>query len=191
LPVLSSYGRESKELKPWMHFAVATVLAFGSIFFAWIWFVSGQSCIPTPLGVQGCTFNPRQANISFVSLAFDCALLTCIESVIGFKSRKVGKLVPEPARQHKFRVWGIWLMIIGAIIAFAGFYEVNNTLVMCPAGGCSASEIMTIYGPLYAIFYSGMTLVVLGDPLILATKFMKTLKPLQRDNAVNKVNLQN
>ena len=157
-----------------MHFGVAAILAFGTLFFAWIWFVSGRSCIPTPFGVQGCTFIPSQANISFVSLAFYCALLTCIESVIGLKSRKFGKLVPEPARQHKFRVPGTWLIVIGAFIAFVGFYLVNSTSVMCPAGGCSASEIMAIYGPLYAMFYGGMILVVLGDLLILSTKFMKS-----------------
>ena len=167
---------------------VAAILAFGTFLYAWLWFESGQSCIPTPLGVKGCTFIPIQGNISFVSLALFCALLTCIESIIGLKSRKiVGKLVPEPARQHNSRVFGTCLIVVGAFIAFAGFYPANNTFVMCPLSGCFATEIMTIYSPLYAIFIGGMILVVLGDFLILSTKFMKSPLEIQHNGGITTI----
>ena len=166
---LPKEGPSPIPLKSLAHFAVAAVLAFGAFFFTWAWFVSGQFCFESP-----CSFNPNLANTSFVSLGFYCAFLVSAESVIGWKSRGIGNFTKESPRQHKFRMVGIWLMVIGALIAFAGFYDLNNTLVSCPAGGCSASALMSIYGPMYGMFYAGMILVALGDVLIMKTKFMKT-----------------
>jgi hypothetical protein len=170
-------------LKAFGHFAVAAVLTFATYFFTWIWFVSGQVCSDV---YGSCTFEPSYANVSFISLGILCGFLACTETVIAFKSRNLGSITSESPRQHKFRIMGIWSMVIGALIAFAGFYDFNNMLVSCPADGCSASALMGIYGPIYAMFYSGMILVALGDLLVMATKFMKirpipiqTEKPIQ------------
>jgi hypothetical protein len=168
----------------WVHYVLAAILAFGSFFFAWIWFVphTGPNCSPI------CNYNPSQSNISFLSVAIFCALLACVESVIGFKSRnyEVGNPVlgPSSKRQYKFRIFGILFLVIGTFVAFAGFYLLNsasfqNSLLvpLCFPRGCSPSEIMAINAPWYAIFYGGMILVVLGEALILGSKFLRTVKP--------------
>jgi hypothetical protein len=177
----------------WVHYVLATILAFGTFFFVWIWFMphTGPDCSPI------CNYDPSQSNISFLSVAICCALLTFIESVIGFKSRndEVGKpVVPEPSskRQRKFRILGILFLLIGTFVAFAGFYQLNSTsfqnsllVPLCFPRGCSPSEIIAINSPFYAILYGGMILVGLGEVLILATKFMRTVKPLQTPTLTN------
>src|SRR5579863_1972358 len=118
-----------------MHFLVAAILAFGAFFFTYIWYVSGQYC-----GEISCYFSPSYANASFASLGFFCAFLVDTESVIGLKSKTVNNIV-ESQRQRKFRLTGIWLMVIGTFIALAGLYALNNTMVMCPANGCSPAAL--------------------------------------------------
>lgn len=172
----------------WVHYVLAAILASGAFFFAWIWVVPGQDCSLI------CTYNPSETNLSFVSVAIYCALLTCVESVIGFKSRNdVGKVVPEPSKRlRQFRILGTLFLMIGTFVTFAGFYLLNNTSFQdfvlfrsCFPAGCSASQIVAINAPWYAIFYGGMILVGLGEVLILATKFMKTVEPLQMPTLTN------
>ena len=65
-------------------------------------------------------------------------------------------------------------MTVGAVVAFAGLYAFNNTMIMCPANGCSASEILAIYARLFALQCAGMFLVALGDLFVLKTKFINS-----------------
>jgi hypothetical protein len=170
-----------------MHFMVAAILALGTLFFIWIWFVSGQYC-----GEISCYFSPSYANASFASLGFFCAFLVGTESVIGLKSKTLSIIAAESQRQRKFRLTGIWLMVTGAFIALGGLYAVNSTMIMCPGNGCSPAVLWAIYGPLWALFYAGLGLVAFGEILVLATKFMKNnippmAKPIEPQNPVKQI----
>ena len=177
-------------MKAWAHFIVAIILALVSIFFVWIWFVSGQSCIPSPLGVNGCTFKPSEANISFVSLAVLSGFLMATESIIAIKSTGPSLVVAESERQRKYRIGGVSLMTVGAVVAFAGLYAFNNTGVMCPANGCSASELFAIYAPLFALQCVGMLLVALGDLFILKTRYINSQAGSARVPQIDTKNLK-
>jgi hypothetical protein len=172
-------------LKAWGHLTVAVFLTLASVFFTWIWFISGNTnCIPTALGVGGCSFNPSDGNMSFVSVAALCIFLAGTESTIALKSMGNRNLVEAPS-QSRYRKRGIVFITIGTVLSFIGFYLFNTTMVYCPANGCSNAEMLAIYGPLLGLLYIGMILVALGDVFILKTKFMKapTESPSARTQA--------
>jgi hypothetical protein len=152
------------------HICFTVLLTLASLFFTWMWYVSGRSCIPTPLGVQGCSFNPSDANKSFVSATALCAFLVGTEFTIARKSISNRSLAESPS-QYKYRKRGIRFITIGAALSFIGFYLFNTTMVSCPVDGCSSAEMLAVYGPLLALLYVGMVLIAIGEAFILK-KFM-------------------
>lgn len=151
-------------MKAWAHLLVAGVLSIGTAFFTWIWIISGNYC-----DSYSCGFDPGTANLSFVSLGYLCAFMEGTEIIAALRTGNV----PETPRQRNARIRGAWLVLAGSFICFAGFYEVNNTLTTCPSSGCSQANLLNIFGPLWALFYSGIFIIAYGGFRVMRSRFVK------------------
>jgi hypothetical protein len=90
--------------------------------------------------------------------------------------RKTGSPVWETNIQRTTRRLGIIALVIGAALGAYGLIALNNTLVSCPAFGCSSAVLWRIYGAYDVSLYGGVCLAVIGATLVLVATF-KGAKP--------------
>jgi hypothetical protein len=107
----------------------------------------------------------------FVSVGLLLAIVAGIEVIMAIQRKKTGSPVWEIDSQRMIRRIGILMLVVGAILASYGLFALNNTLVSCPAFGCSAAELWRIYGFNISL-YAGTTAAAIGSALVLAAAFM-------------------
>jgi hypothetical protein len=169
-------------MKPLFHssLAVLTGAAGGfSLYSSFTYYTECSSSTPCGLVINNDFFLPGLA------LAFTAA----VECLMFLRRRKTGSLQWETSAQRKTRRIGTLLALVGGAFGAYGLYGLNNSLVSCPANGCSAQVLWQIYGPFEVEFYSGFLSLAVGAALVLASTFMtvrmeKWRKQLAAPNAV-------
>jgi hypothetical protein len=90
---------------------------------------------------------------------------------MAIQRRKTGSPVWETDARRTTRRLGIFTLVIGVILASCDLFALNNTLVSCPAFGCSSAVLWRIYGAYDISFYGGACLAAIGMALILVAAF--------------------
>ncbi len=75
-------------------------------------------------------------------------------------------------KRHTLQTLGLFLVVLGTILLIIGLIVLNKP-IHCPANGCSSAYLWQIYISFAVPFYSGVSLIVIGIALLVASRRVK------------------